>query len=56
VEKLKRYGEVFVEIFGEIWWGRTCTGQAILLDYVIGRIGEDMDILEGQENHKFWRD
>jgi hypothetical protein len=56
VEKLKRYGEVFVEIFGETWWSRTCTGQAIQLDYVIGRIGEDMDILEGQENHKFWRD
>jgi hypothetical protein len=55
-EKLKGYGEVFVEIFGETWWGRTCTGQAILLDYVIGRIGEDMEILEGQDNHKFWRD
>jgi hypothetical protein len=54
VEKLKRYGEVFVEIFGEIWWGRTCTGQAILLDYVIGKIGEDMEILEGQDNHKYW--
>jgi hypothetical protein len=55
-EKLKGYGEVFVEIFGETWWGRTCTGQAILLDYVIGKIGEDMEILEGQSNHKFWVD
>ena len=55
-EKLKNYGEVFVEIFGETWWGRTCSGQAILLDYVIGKIGGDMGILEGQNSHRFWRD
>lgn len=31
-------------------WGRTTTGQAILLDHVISQICEDMKILEGQEN------
>lgn len=35
--------------FGYIW-GRTCTGQSIMLDYVIGEICKDMGILEGQEN------
>ena len=30
-------------------WGRTCTGQAILLDHVISEICEDMEILEGQK-------
>jgi hypothetical protein len=55
-DKLKEKGEVFLELFGETWWGRQCTGQAILLDYVIGRIGEDIEILEGQSNHKFWVD
>jgi hypothetical protein len=53
-DKLKEKGEVFLELFGETWWGRQCTGQAILLDYVIGSIGEDMEILEGQDNHKYW--
>lgn len=31
-------------------WGRTTTGQAILLDGVIGRICANMEILEGQAN------
>ena len=33
----------------ECIWGRTCTGQAILLDHVIGEIAEEMEILEGQK-------
>lgn len=31
-------------------WGRCTTGQAISMDYVIGKICSDMEILEGQEN------
>ena len=31
-------------------WGRTTTGQAILLDGVISRICSEMEILEGQAN------
>lgn len=31
-------------------WGRTCSGQAILLDYVITKICADMEILKGQAN------
>jgi hypothetical protein len=31
-------------------WGRTTTGQAILLDYAISKICADMEILEGQSN------
>lgn len=56
VEKLKKKGEVFVEIFGETWWGRGCTGQAVYLDSVMGSIGESMGILEGQEYHEHWRE
>lgn len=54
-DKLEAKGEAILELFGERWWGRTCSGQAIILDYVIGSIGEDMQILEGQINHKFWK-
>lgn len=54
--RLKGYGEVFMEFEGETWWGRGCSGQAIYLDTVIGSIGEDMEILEGQRNHKYWID
>lgn len=31
-------------------WGRCTTGQAILLDHVISKICEGMEILEGQQN------
>jgi DNA repair exonuclease SbcCD ATPase subunit len=31
-------------------WGRCTTGQAILLDYSIGQICEELEILEGQAN------
>jgi len=54
-EKLREKGEAFLSFEGEEWWGRTCSGQAIFLDGVIGEIGRDMEILEGQPNHRFWR-
>lgn len=50
-EELKAKGECI--LYGNIW-GRQGTGQAVLLDYVIGEIACDREILEGQENHQFW--
>ena len=47
--KLKERGEAVEEIFDFTIWGRTCTGQAISLDYVIGTIAESMGILAGQK-------
>lgn len=47
-DKLRDYGEVVLERYGGWIWGRQGTGQAILLDYVIGRICEDLEILDGQ--------
>ncbi len=44
--KLEAKGEVIID--GESIWGRTTTGQAILLDHVISEICSDMEILEGQ--------
>ena len=41
-DKLKEKGEMFVEIEGEERRGRQTTGQAILLDYVIGDIYADL--------------
>ena len=35
LEKLKEQEEPILETDYETWWGRTCTGQAILLDYNI---------------------
>lgn len=52
--KLKERGETVEEVFDFTIWGRTCSGQAILLDYVIGTIAESMGILEGQEHS--WAD
>lgn len=46
-EKLKARGEVVIEGFTN-YWGRQCSGQAILLDNVMGEICEGMEILEGQ--------
>jgi len=53
-EKLRDKGEPVIEQWGFYIWGRTCTGQSISMDYVIGEICEDMGILEGQEND--WSD
>ena len=47
--KLRERGEMVTDDFlGLTIWGRTTSGQAILLDWVISRICEDMGILEGQ--------
>lgn len=47
--KLREQGETVVDILDFTVWARCTTGQAILLDGVISRIAEDMEILEGQE-------
>ena len=52
--KLQEHGEAVMELFNLTIWGRTTSGQAILLDRVIEDIGEEMEILEGQTNHKYW--
>lgn len=49
-EKLKAKGEPVLEWGCNYYWGRTCTGQAILLDGVITDICADLEILEGQKN------
>lgn len=46
-EKLAQHGEMVIQGYHNVW-GRTCTGQAILLDYVIGQIAAEMEILDGQ--------
>lgn len=48
-EKLRDQGEPVIEWQNLHIWGRTTTGQAILLDGVISRICEDMEILDGQK-------
>lgn len=45
--KLEEKGQIVAEFMGFTIWGRLTFGQAILLDYVIGSIGEEMEILEG---------
>jgi len=47
--KLKEKGEPVLEWGNNYYWGRTTTGQAILLDRVISEICFDMGILEGQK-------
>ncbi len=47
-KKLEEKGEPVLEWGNNYYWGRTCTGQAILLDGVISRICEEMGILKGQ--------
>ena len=47
-EKLMAKGEPVLKRWGGWIWGRTCTGQAILLDNVISEICYEMGILEGQ--------
>ena len=49
-EKLKEHGEMVIDTGWHYVWGRGCTGQAILLDWVIGKIAEEMGILEGMEH------
>jgi len=49
-DKLKSHGYCVVDAGSCYIWGRSTTGQAILLDHVIGIICAEMEILEGQEN------
>lgn len=49
-EKLRDLGEPVIDTGSCYVWGRTTTGQAILLDYAITQICSDMEILEGQAN------
>lgn len=49
-EKLRKHGQIVEDFMGFTIWGRQTTGQAILLDYVISQIAEDMEILEGMDN------
>ena len=45
--KLEEYGELITKDFlGLTIWGRTCSGQAIMLDYVISQICDDLDMLK----------
>lgn len=49
-KKLKENNEIVIENDYFYIWGRTCTGQTIILDYVIQKICNDIGILEGGEN------
>jgi hypothetical protein len=49
-DKLKEKGQPVLNDGYMHLWGRTCSGQAILLDYVITQICADMEILQGQAN------
>lgn len=54
---LEEHGEfVVTDFMGLTLWGRQCTGQSISLDGVIDKIANDMEILVGQKNHKYWSD
>jgi len=48
--KLREQNEPVLEWGNNHYWGRCCTGQAIILDDVISRICADMEILQGQVN------
>ena len=48
--KLKEHGEMIIDTGWHYVWGRGCSGQAILLDWVVGKIAEEMGILEGMEH------
>lgn len=46
-DKLEAYGELITHDFlGFAIWGRTCSGQAILLDWVISKICDDLGMLK----------
>lgn len=48
--KLMEQGETVLSDGNNIYWGRCTTGQAILLDSVITKICEDLEILHGQKD------
>jgi hypothetical protein len=37
-QRLAEFGEPILDNDFGTWWGRTCTGQSICLDHVIGRL------------------
>jgi len=47
--KLKEHGEAVLEWGNNHYWGRTTSGQAIMLDGVISAICEEQEILQGQK-------
>ena len=49
-EQLQAHGEAVINCGYGYLWGRGATGQAILLDSVMGEIAEDLEILAGQRN------
>ena len=49
-EELKAHGEPVINSKYGYLWGRGATGQAILLDGVMGQIAEELEILEGQRS------
>lgn len=49
-EDLKAKGEPVCDTGSTYVWGRTTTGQAILLDGIISEICADMEILQGMKN------
>ena len=42
-ELLKGNGEVILADYDCYWWGRTTTGQALYMDYVIQKIAEQTE-------------
>ena len=49
-DKLREKGQpVISTVWGNTYWGRTCTGQSICLDWCITEIAKDMEILDGME-------
>ncbi len=48
-KKLETHGEPILDWGNHYYWGRTCTGQAILLDHVISEICREEEILVGQK-------
>lgn len=48
--RLKDKGQPVMDWGNNCYWGRCCTGQAILLDGIITEICEEMEILDGQVN------
>ena len=47
--KMKNAGHPVLEFGNNYYWGRCCSGQAILLDSSISDICKNMEILDGQK-------
>lgn len=48
-QQLKEEGYPVLDWGNNYYWGRCITGQAILLDYIISKICDDMEIFDGQK-------